>query len=118
VNAALTETTIRYLFATSWLPCDPEQQVVRVPGGSTTGLDTGGNLLHIAMWNLRRQGLMEFEQVRDVEVERVTVLGGSHSPASGPSRKVRSCPASRARCSRRPGAWNAAMGGSPRRSTG
>jgi hypothetical protein len=76
VNAALTETTIRYLFATSWLPCDPEQQVVRVPGGSTTGLDTGGNLLHIAMWNLRRQGLMEFEQVREVEVERVTVLGG------------------------------------------
>jgi hypothetical protein len=72
----LTETTIRYLFATSWLPCNPEQQLVRVPGGSTTGLDTGGNLLHIAMWNLRRQGLMEFEQVREVEKERVTVLGG------------------------------------------
>ena len=72
----LTETTVRYLFATSWLPCDPEQQLVRVPGGSTTGLDTGGNLLHIAMWNLRRQGLMEFEQVREVEKERVTVLGG------------------------------------------
>ena len=72
----LTETTIRYLFATSWLPCDPEQQLVRVPGGSTTGLDTGGNLLHIAMWNLRRQGLMEFAQVREVAEERVTVLGG------------------------------------------
>jgi hypothetical protein len=72
----LTETTIRYLFATSWLPSDPEQQLARVPGGSTTGLDTGGNLLHIAMWNLRRQGLMEFEQVREVEEERVTVLGG------------------------------------------
>jgi hypothetical protein len=72
----LTETTIRYLFATSWLPCDPEQQLVRVPGGSTTGIDTGGNLLHIALWNLRRQGLMEFEQVREVEEERVTVLGG------------------------------------------
>ena len=72
----LTETTIRYLFATSWLPCNPEQQLVRVPGGSTTGLDTGGNLLHIAMWNLRSQGLMGFEQVREVERERVTVLGG------------------------------------------
>jgi hypothetical protein len=72
----LTETTIRYLFATSWLPSDPEDQLVRVPGGSTTGLDTGGNLLHIAMWNLRRQGLMEFEQLREVEQERMTVLGG------------------------------------------
>jgi hypothetical protein len=72
----LTETSIRYLFATSWLPCDPAQQLVRVPGGSTTGLDTGGNLLHIATWNLRRQGLMEFEQLREVDNERVTVLGG------------------------------------------
>jgi hypothetical protein len=72
----LTETTVRYLFATSWLPCDPAQQLVRVPGGATTGLDTGGNLLHIAMWNLRRQGLMEFEQLREVDKERVTVLGG------------------------------------------
>jgi hypothetical protein len=75
-HPSLTETTIRYLFATSWLPSNPEEQLVRVPGGSTTGLDTGGNLLHIAMWNLRRQGLMEFEQLREVEVERVTVLGG------------------------------------------
>ncbi len=73
---ALTETTIRYLFATSWLPCDPEQYVVAVPGGTTTAIDTGGNLLHIAMWNLRRQGLMEFEQLRPVEKERVRVLGG------------------------------------------
>jgi hypothetical protein len=72
----LTETTVRYLFATSWLPRDPEQQLVSVPGGSTTGLDTGGNLLHIAMWNLRRQGLMEFEQLREVHKERATVLGG------------------------------------------
>ena len=54
---ALTETTIRYLFATSWLPCDPKQYTVAVPGGATTAIDTGGNLLHIAMWNLRRQGL-------------------------------------------------------------
>jgi hypothetical protein len=76
VNATLTETTTRYLFATRWLPSDPRQQLVAVPGGSTTGLDTAGNLLHIAMWNLRRQGLIEFEQLRPVEKERVTVLGG------------------------------------------
>ena len=73
---ALTETTIRYLFATSWLPCDPRAQTVAVPGGTTTAIDTGGNLLHIAMWNLRRQRLMEFEQLRPVEKERVRVLGG------------------------------------------
>lgn len=73
---ALTETTIRYLFATSWLPCNTKQDIVAVPGGATTAIDTAGNLLHIAMWNLRRQGLMEFEQLRPVEKERVRVLGG------------------------------------------
>jgi hypothetical protein len=73
---ALTETTIRYLFATSWLPCDSKQDIVAVPGGATTAIDTAGNLLHIAMWNLRRQGLIEFEQLRPVEKERVRVLGG------------------------------------------
>lgn len=72
----LTETTIRYLFATSWLPRDPGGQLVAVPGGSTTAVDTAGNLLHIAMWNLRRQGLLEFEQLRQLVKERVTVLGG------------------------------------------
>jgi hypothetical protein len=39
-------------------------------------MDTGGNLLHIAMWSLRRQGLMEFEQLTAVEDEPITVLGG------------------------------------------
>ena len=73
---ALTETTIRYLFATTWLPCDTKQDIVAVPGGATTAIDTAGNLLHIAMWNLRRQGLMQFEQLRAVERERVRVLGG------------------------------------------
>jgi hypothetical protein len=73
---ALTETTIRYLFATSWLPCNTKQDIVAVPGGATTAIDTAGNLLHIAMWNLRRQGLMEFEQLRPVEKERARVLGG------------------------------------------
>lgn len=73
---ALTETTIRYLFATTWLPCDTKQDIVAVPGGATTAIDTAGNLLHIAMWNLRRQGLMQFEQLRALERERVRVLGG------------------------------------------
>ena len=73
---ALTETTIRYLFARSWLPCDPKGYTVAVRGGATTAIDTGGNPLNIAMWNLRRQGLMEFEQLRPVEKERARVLGG------------------------------------------
>jgi hypothetical protein len=77
----LTDSTVRYLFATSWLPSDPAKGVVAVPGGSTTAIDTAGNLLHIAMWSLRRQGLMEFEQLRPVEKERVRVLGGR--PFSG-----------------------------------
>jgi hypothetical protein len=54
---------------------------VAVPGGATTAIDTAGNLLHIAMWSLRRQGLMEFEQLRPVDEERVRVLGGR--PFSG-----------------------------------
>jgi hypothetical protein len=72
----LTETTIRYLFATTWLPSSTKEQIVAVPGGATTALDTAGNLLHIALWNLRRQGLMQFEQLRPVEEERVRILGG------------------------------------------
>jgi hypothetical protein len=73
---ALTEATVRYLFATTWLPCDTKQDIVAVPGGAATALDAAGNLLHIAMWSLRRHGLMEFEQLRPVEEERVRVLGG------------------------------------------
>ena len=55
---ALTEATVRYLFATTWLPCDTKQDIVAVPGGAATAVDAAGNLLHIAMWSLRRQGLM------------------------------------------------------------
>jgi hypothetical protein len=75
-SGGLTETTIRYLFATSWLPSDARERQVQVPGGSTTGIVTAGNLLHIALWDLRRRGLMEFEQLRPVEKEPVRVLGG------------------------------------------
>jgi hypothetical protein len=72
----LTETTVRYLYATTWLPSTTDEYIVAVPGGATRAIDTAGNLLHIAMWSLRRQGLMEFEQLRPVEEERVRVLGG------------------------------------------
>lgn len=74
--SALTATTVRYLFATTWLPRDEREDLVAVPGGGTTALDTAGNLLHNALWDLRRQGLIELEQLRPVEKERVVVLGG------------------------------------------
>ena len=72
----LTETTIRYLYATTWLPYDPKEHSVAVPGGETTALDTAANLLHSALWNLSRQGVIDFHQVRAVENEKVRVLGG------------------------------------------
>jgi hypothetical protein len=72
----LTETTIRYLYATTWLPTETNDTTVAVPGGSTKAIDTAGNLLHIALWNLRRMRAMEFEQLRPFEEERVRVLGG------------------------------------------
>jgi hypothetical protein len=72
----LTDATLRYLYATTWLPAGGNDHAVAVPGGSTRAIDTAGNLLHLAMWSLRRDGLMEFEQLRPVEEERVRVLGG------------------------------------------
>ena len=72
----VTATTARYLFATSWLPCDADEPKVAVPGGRTTALVTGANLLHTALWNLQRQGAIAFEQIRPVQKESVTVLGG------------------------------------------
>lgn len=72
----LTVTTIRYLFATSWLPRNESEQLVAVPDGGTTAWDTAANLLHTALWNLRRQGVIEFHQLRPVEEEKVVVLGG------------------------------------------
>jgi hypothetical protein len=72
----LTVTTIRYLFATSWLPRNERDHLVAVPGGGTTAWDTAANLLHTALWNLRRQGAIEFHQLRPVEAESLVVLGG------------------------------------------
>ncbi len=76
MSAELTETTVRYLYATTWLPTETNEWKVAVPGGSTKAVDTAGNLLHIAMWHLRRIGAMEFEQLRPYEQERVRTLGG------------------------------------------
>jgi hypothetical protein len=76
VPVELTDATVRYLFATTWLPKRANEHTVQVPDGATTAIDTAGNLLHIAMWSLRRQAVMQFEQLRPVEEERVRVLGG------------------------------------------
>jgi hypothetical protein len=49
--------------------------------------DAAGNLLHIAMWSLRREGLMEFEQLRPaVEEERVRVCPDP-APGRGSGRR-------------------------------
>ena len=74
----LTATTIRYLYATTWLPGADgggREHTVQVPAGKTRALDTAANLIHTALWNLRRQGVFDFEQLRPVENESVMVLG-------------------------------------------
>jgi hypothetical protein len=100
----LTDATVRYLYATTWLPAGGNDHAVAVPGGSTRAIDTAGNLLHIAMWSLRRDGLMEFEQLRPVEEERVRVLGGRPFAAFELRASPRGEQASRARCSAPPAA--------------
>ena len=82
-------TTIRYLYATSWLPCDERQHTVAVPGGSTTAYDTAANLLHTALWNLRRQGIVELRQLRPLEKEPVTVLARPCARPLGSDRSPR-----------------------------
>lgn len=47
-----------------------------MPGATVDGLDTGANLLNLAIWSLREQGLVQVEQLRPVEEERVRVMGG------------------------------------------
>lgn len=73
----LTASTVSYLFATTWAP--PSRGLgVKVPGAEVDGPDTAGNLLNLAVWSLREQGLIEVEQLRPVEVERAAsgVMGG------------------------------------------
>lgn len=72
----LTETTVRYVFAAEWLPSSDSEQLVAVPGGATKALDTAGSLLHVALWALRRDRVIDFEQIRPVEDEPVRVFGG------------------------------------------
>ena len=75
-TSELTETTIRYLYATAWIPTSDKENIMAVPGGTAKALDIGANLLHCAMWTLRRLGAMDFEQLRPVEDEPVRVFGG------------------------------------------
>jgi len=72
----LTNTTVRYLFASDWAPPVKSGSTLKVPGATVDGLDTGANLLNLAIWSLREQGLVQVEQLRPVEDERVRVMGG------------------------------------------
>ena len=45
-----------------------------VPGAEVDGPDTAGNLLNVAVWRLREQGIIQIEQVRPYEVENVGAL--------------------------------------------
>ncbi len=72
----LTATTVLYLFAPKWAPRDETAFGMHVPGGRVKALDTGANLLNVAVWSLREQGLVEVEQLRPVEKERTVVMGG------------------------------------------
>lgn len=49
---------------------------MKVPRALVEGLDTGANLLNLAVWSLREQGLVQVEQLRPVEDEPVRALGG------------------------------------------
>ena len=72
----LTDTTVRYLYATAWIPTSDRENIMAVPGGTAKALDVGANLLHCAMWTLRRMRAMDFEQLRAVEDEPVRAFGG------------------------------------------
>ena len=72
----LTETTVRYVFAADWLPSSDSEHLVAVPGGATKALDTASSLLHVALFALRRDRVIAFEQIRPVEDEPVRVFGG------------------------------------------
>jgi hypothetical protein len=72
----LTATTVSYLFASTWAPPAESGWSLPVPGGKVDGPDTAANLLNLAVWSLREQGLVDVEQIRPVEAGRVTVMGG------------------------------------------
>lgn len=74
--SALTATTVRYLFASSWAPRDDSNWGMHVPGAKVAGLDTAANLLNLAVWSLREQELVAVDQLRPLEVEKVGAMGG------------------------------------------
>jgi hypothetical protein len=74
--AEVTTTTVRYLFASSWAQGESSNWGMHVPGAKVAGLDTAANLLSIAVWSLREQGLVEVQQLRPVTEERVVTMGG------------------------------------------
>jgi hypothetical protein len=68
---------VSYVFASEWAPRDSGAFALRVPGAEVNGPDTAGNLLNVAIWSLREQQLIEVEQLRPLEDERVGApLGG------------------------------------------
>lgn len=76
MSPATSATTVRYLFASTWAPPAGDSRSMDVPGAKVPGLDTAANLLEIAVWSLREQGLADVQQIRPVERKKVTVMGG------------------------------------------
>jgi hypothetical protein len=74
--STLTATAVRYLFASTWAQPAGSGWTMHVPGAKVDGPNTAANLLNIAVWSLREQGLVEVQQLRPVEAERVVVMGG------------------------------------------
>jgi hypothetical protein len=76
VQAVLSASTIAYLFAADWAPPPDSSWKLSVPGAEVDGFATAGNLVYVAVWSLRKQGLIEVEQLRPVESEHGLLLGG------------------------------------------
>jgi hypothetical protein len=87
---ALSVPAVRYLFAAGWAPHDSGAWTVKVPGATVAGMDLAGNLLNLAIWSLREQGLVDLEQLRGAEREEALILGGKPfarmTPRGGDSR--------------------------------
>ena len=75
-GAELTSSTVRWLFAADWAEAPSGGQPMRVPGAKVSGLETAASLLTIAVWSLGDRGLVETEQIRPIERERVVTMGG------------------------------------------
>ncbi len=75
----LTVTTVWYLLAPEWMPSDQSSWTMSAPGNvKVNGPDFAANLLDVAIWTLREEGLVQLEQRRPYAAERVGgVMGGS-----------------------------------------